>query len=215
MAATTDQTFVQAIDLWGRLVRACNFALDQWWIWLLAGAALWLVLKIRSQHALIGQLDERADAAYGDVDALLIERHTLIGNLVEVVRAFATKEHDVIRDVLEARIDALEALSGGAGVIRSETQIANVLQNLFTVSEKYPELASAAHYGALRNDLIRIEDRITAARKFYNLAVEELNSVCRAFPANFIAMIVKNPPREKFTLGERRAEFAEPVKVAL
>ena len=197
MAATTDQTFLQAIDLSGRLVRAANFALDQWWIWLLAGAALWLVLKIRSQHALIGQLDERADAAYGDVDALLIERHTLIGNLVEVVRAFATKEHDVIRDVLDARIDALEALSGGAGVIRSETQIAN------------------AHYSTLRNDLIRIEDRITAARKFYNLAVEELNSVCRAFPANFIAMIAKNPPREKFTLGERRAEFAEPVKVAL
>ncbi|SDO71550.1 LemA family protein [Afipia sp. GAS231] len=214
--AATDQTFLQAIDFSGRMVRAANFALDQWWMFLLAGAALWLVLKIRSQHALIGQLDERADAAYGDVDALLIERHTLIGNLVEVVRAFATKEHDVIRDVLDARIDALEALgSGGGGVIRSETQIANVLQNLFTVSEKYPELASAAHYGTLRNDLIRIEDRITAARKFYNLAVEELNSVCRAFPANFIAMITKNPPREKFTLGERRAEFAEPVKVSL
>ena len=114
--AATDQTFLQAIDLSGRMVRAANFALDQWWMFLLAGAALWLTLKIRSQHALIGQLDERADAAYGDVDALLIERHTLIGNLVEVVRAFATKEHDVIRDVLDARIDALEALAGGGGV---------------------------------------------------------------------------------------------------
>jgi len=214
MAATTDQTFLQAIDISGRMVRAANFALDQWWIWLVAAAVLWLALKIRSQHALIAQLDERADAAFGDVDALLIERHTLIGNLAEVVRAFAAKEHDVIRDVLDARIDALEAIGGG-GAIRNETQIANVLQNLFTVSEKYPELASAAHYSTLRNDLIRIEDRITAARKFYNLSVEELNSVCRAFPANFIAMVAKNPPREKFTLGERRAEFAEPVKVAL
>ena len=214
--AATDETFLEAIDISGRMVRAANFALDQWWIWLLAGVALWLTLKIRSQHALVGQLDERAGAAFADVDALLIERHTLIGNLVEVVRAFAAKEHDVIRDVLDARTDALEALSGGGGgVIRSETQIANVLQNLFTVSEKYPELASAVHYGSLRNDLIRIEDRITAARKFYNLAVEELNSVCRAFPGNFIAMIAKNPPREKFTLGERRAEFAEPVKVSL
>ncbi len=100
-------------------------------------------------------------------------------------------------------------------MIHSETQIANVLQNLFTVSERYPELASAGHYGTLRNDLVRIEDRITAARKFYNLAVEEFNSVCRAFPGNFIAMMTKNPPREKFTLGERRTEFAEPVKIAL
>jgi LemA protein len=117
--------------------------------------------------------------------------------------------------VLDARLDALEAISSGNAVIQTETQIANVLQNLFTVSEKYPELASAAHYSTLRNDLIRIEDRITAARKFYNLAVEELNSVRRAFPGNFIAMIGSNPSREKFALGERRAELAEPVKIAL
>jgi len=213
--AATDQTFSQAIDLSGRLVYATNFALDHWWIWLLAAAAIWLALKIRSQHALIAQLDERADAAFGDVDALLIERHSLIGNLVEVVRAFAAREHQVIRDVLDARIDALEAISKSGAVIQSESQIANVLQNLFTVSEKYPELASAAHYSSLRSDLVRIEDRITAARKFYNLAVEELNSVKRAFPGNFIAMMGHNPPREKFALGERRAEFAEPVKITL
>jgi LemA protein len=213
--AAADQTFSQAIDIWGRMVRAANFALDYWWIWLLAAAALWLALKIRSQHALIAQLDERADAAFGDVDALLIERHTLIGNLVEVVRAFATREHQVIRDVLTARVDALEAISKGGAAIQSESQIANVLQNLFTVSENYPALASASHYSELRTDLVRIEDRITAARRFYNLAVEELNSVKRAFPGNFIAMMGHNPPREKFALGERRAEFAEPVKITL
>lgn len=213
--AAADQTFSQAIDIWGRMVRASNFALDYWWIWLLAAAAIWLALKIRSQHALIAQLDERADAAFGDVDALLIERHTLIGNLVEVVRAFATREHQVIRDVLTARVDALEAISGKGGVLQSEQQIANVLQNLFTVSENYPALASGSHYSGLRTDLVRIEDRITAARRFYNLAVEELNSVKRAFPGNFIAMVGHNPPREKFALGERRAEFAEPVKITI
>jgi LemA protein len=212
--AAVDQTFSQAIDISGRMVRAANFALDHWWIWLLAAAAIWLALKIRSQHALIAQLDERADAAFGDVDALLIERHSLIGNLVEIVRAFAAREHQVIRDTLDARIDALEAISMG-GAIQGEMQVANVLQNLFTVSEKYPELASGAHYGTLRNDLVRIEDRITAARKFYNLAVEELNSVRRAFPGNFIAMIGHSSPREKFALGERRAEFAAPVKITL
>ncbi len=210
-----EPTFLQSIDMSGRLIRAANFALDQWWLWLVMAAVLWLALKIRSQHALIAQLDERADAAFGDVDALLIERHTLIGNLVQVVRAFAEKEHAVIRDVLDARIDALEAIGGNGAAIRTETQIANVLQNLFTVSEKYPELASAAHYSTLRSDLLRIEDRITAARKFYNLAVEELNAIRRAFPGNLIARLGTNTAREKFTLGERRAEFAEPVKVAL
>src|SRR6201991_217797 len=210
-----DSTFLQSIDWSGRLIRATNFALDQWWLWLVIAAVLWLALKIRSQHALIAQLDERADAAFGDVDALLIERHTLIGNLVQVVRAFAEKEHAVIRDVLDARVDALEAIGGDGAAIRTETQFANVLQNLFTVSEKYPELASADHYSTLRTDLIRIEDRITAARKFYNLAVEELNAIRRAFPGNLIARLGTNTTREKFTLGERRAEFAEPVKAIL
>ena len=213
--AAAEQTFSQAIDLSGRMVRAANFALDHWWVWLLAAVAIWLMLKIRSQHALIAQLDERADAAFGDVDALLVERHALIGNLVEIVRAFAAREHRVIRDVLDARVDALEAISAKGAAIQSESQIAGVLPNLFTVSENYPALASAAQYATLRSDLIRIEDRITAARRFYNLAVEELNSVRRAFPGNFIAMIGHNPQREKFALGERRAELAEPVKITL
>lgn len=210
-----DQNFAQATDLGGRAIRSTNFALDHWWLWLILLALVVIVMKFWSRHSLIGRLDERADAAFGDVDALLIERHTLIGNLVEVVRAFATKEHDVIRDVLDARVDALEAITDGA--IKNETQIAGVLQNLFTVSEKYPELASASHYATLRSDLIRIEDRITAARRFYNLAVEELNGVKRAFPGNLISLISREqgPVREKFSLGERRAEFAEPVKIRL
>ena len=210
----SEQTFSQATDLSGRLIRATNFVLDYWWLWLILGFALWVALKLRRQHELLGELDERADAAFADVDALLIERHTLIGNLVEVVRAFANREQEVIRDVLDARIEALEAISEAAGIVHNDAQIAGVLQNLFTVSERYPELASAEHYSTLRVDLIRIEERITAARRFYNLAVEELNAVRRAFPGSLFAKS-DTAEREKFTLGERRAEFAEPVKISL
>jgi LemA protein len=204
--------FAQATDLNGRAIRLTNFLLDHWWLWLVLVGLLWLVLKVRSQHALVGQLDERADAAFSDVDALLIERHTLIGNLAEVVRAFASKEHAVIRDVLEARVNALEALSDGAGV--NATQVAGVLQNLFTVSENYPTLASSAHYSTLRTDLIRVEERITAARRFYNMCVEELNANKRAFPGLLFVRFA-GPPREKFSLGERRTEIAEPVTLRL
>lgn len=205
--------FIQATDLFGRLTRATNFALDHWWLWLVLGGIVIVAFKVRAQHALIASLDERADAAFGDIDALLIERSSLIGNLVEVVRAFSQKEHDVIRDVLDARVDALEAASNAA--IQTGTQIADVLQNVFSTSEKYPQLASGEHYRTLRTDLIRIEDRITAARRFYNLAVEELNAVKRAFPGNLISRRDPSPPREKFSLGERRAEFAEPIKISL
>ena len=206
-------TFSEATDLSGRLIRATNFALDHWWLWLVLGGIAIVALKVRSQHALIASLDERADAAFGDIDALLIERASLIGNLVEVVRAFSQKEHDVIRDVLDARVDALEAASNAA--IQTGTQIAQVLQNVFSVSEKYPQLASGEHYRTLRTDLIRVEERITASRRFYNLAVEELNGVRRAFPGNLISRRDPAPERQKFSLGERRAEFAEPIKISL
>ena len=89
MQESQPQTFWQAIDLWGRAVGSANTLLDLWWLWLVLGAVAWFALSIRSQHALIAKLDERADAAFGDVDALLLERKNLIGNLVEVVRAYA------------------------------------------------------------------------------------------------------------------------------
>lgn len=211
--STTGQNFAEATDLSGRLIRATNFALDNWWLWPVIALVLWVAWRARAQHALMAKLDERADAAFGDIDALLSERHSLIGNLVEVVRAFAAQERSVLRDVLDARVDALEAI-GNAG-IKTETQIATSLQNLFSVSEQYPELASEGHFRSLRQDLIRIEERITAARKFYNLAVEEVNAVRRAFPGNILNRRSPMVPREKFSLGDRRAEFAEPVKIAL
>lgn len=211
MQASDTQTFWQAIDLWGRAVRSANTALDLWWLWLVLGAVVWLALRIRAQHALIAQLDERADAAFGDVDALLLERKTLIGNLVEVVRAFAAKEHDVIRDVLAARIEAIAALGEGAMIGQ---QNAAFVQNLVAMGENFPELESGSHFSSLRSDIIRIEDRITAARKFYNLAVEELNAVARAFPGNVIAALSRLPLREKFSLGERRSAYEETAQIA-
>ncbi|MFM9936900.1 MAG: LemA family protein [Novosphingobium sp.] len=211
MEASDTQTFWQAIDLWGRAVRSANLLLDLWWLWLVLGVVVWLALRLRAQHALIAQLDERADAAFGDVDALLLERKTLIGNLVEVVRAFAAKEHDVIRDVLAARIEAIAALGEGAMIGQ---QNAAFVQNLVAMGENFPELESGSHFATLRSDLIRIEDRITAARKFYNLAVEELNAVARAFPGNVIASLIRLPLREKFTLGDRRAAFEETAQIA-
>lgn len=208
-----DTGFFDRIHLVDRLVTAANFALDYWWIWPVAAFVLWAALRLRSQHALSGELDERADAAFADVDALLIERSTLLGNLAEVVRAFAEREHGVIRDVLGSRVDAIEAMRGT--MMNNEGQMASVLQNMFTVDEAYPELTSGAHYARLREDLLRVEDRITAARRFYNLAVEESNSQRRAFPGNLLARKDGAPVREKFSLGDRRSEFSEPVSIKL
>ena len=214
MQSEAGSGFFEQIDLQGRMVRASNFVLDQWWLWLLLGVAIWLALKLRAQHALIAKLDERAEAAFADIDALMLERKTLVGNLVEVVRAFATREHDVIRDVIKGRIDALAAISEADALVGSQT--AGLLQNLVSLDEAYPRLASEGHYASLRGELTRVEERLTASRRFYNLAVEEVNSVRRAFPGNLIAPAKSAPLREKFTLGEeRRALYEEPAQITL
>lgn len=210
---TSGQNFVEAIDLSGRLVHAANFAVDHWWLWLSLGVALWIARQIRTQHVLLAKLDERADAALGDIDALLTERQILIGNLVEIVRAFAAQERAVIGEVLAKHVEAVAAI-GNRG-IAADTQIAASLQNLFMVGEQCPELTAGSHYRGVRRDLIRTEDRITAARKCYNLAVEEMNAVRRAFPGNLIAKLSTVVEREKFTLGAPRAEIAHHVEVSL
>lgn len=209
---TSDQSFAAATDVFGRMVRATNFILDYWWLWALIGFFVWIAFRLRAHHALLAKLDERADAAFGDADALLAERRALIGNLVQVVRAFAKQERAVIGDVLDGRVKALEALGEGVG-IHADSQVAASLNNLFSVAEKFPELTSEGHYRALRQDLIRVEERITAARKFYNLAVEESNAVRRAFPG--FLLVGRTSAREKFTVGEQRNELSQPLQIDL
>ena len=206
------QSFAEATDLFGRMARATNFVLDYWWVWVLLAALVWLALRIRSLHELIGNLDERAAAALGDADALLAERHALVRNLVKVVRGFAEHEKALVGSVLEGRVKALEAL-GEKVSLHADAQFAASLNNLFSVVEKYPDIAAEAHYTSLRADLIRLEERITAARKFYNLAVEESNAVCRSFPANLISYGM--PVREKFSLGEKRDALVMSPEVEL
>lgn len=212
MDASKTETFAEATDIWGRLVRATNFMLDYWWLWLILGLALWLFLKLRAQHELLGNLDERCGSAFADIDALLAERHALVPNLVETVKGFAGQEHQVLKDVIDARARAIS--STGPSRLEAETQIGQSINSLIAFSENYPELASSQHFCELRGELSRIEDRITAARRFYNLAVEEELAVRRAFPGNLLTAFVPSAGHQRFTLGERRDGFVEPVKVS-
>ena len=206
------QSFAEATGLWERAVNATNYMLDHWWVWLVLGFVLWVALKARAQHALLGELDERCGAAHGDIDTLLTERHALIGNLNETVKGFAIQEHKVLKDVIDARARATST-TGGAQV-DAEAAVSASLANLWSITETYPQLASSSHFTQLRTELVRMEDRINAARRFFNLTVEELNGVRRAFPYNLINSIAKTADHEKYSLGEKRAQFDEPVKVS-
>lgn len=211
-SSTQGSEFAQAIDLFGRATRAANWLLDHWWIAPIALAIVWFYRRIRNQHAMLGQLDERCSAAFGDIDALLAQRHALILNLVEAVKGFAIQEHRVLTEVVEARARAMANV--GATRNQAEAQIGQSINSLFSISESYPELESSTHFRELRAEMTRMEDRITAARRFYNLAVEELYGFSRSFPANLLTSAAKIGSHEKFTLGDARATFAAPAQVS-
>lgn len=213
MSATKpDQTFAEATNLFGRSVDSTNFLLDLWWLWAMVIIVMLAIFYVQAKHKLLGQLDERCEAAFADIDAILAERHALIPNLVEAVKAFAGQEHKVLKDVIDARARATST-TGGAR-FDAEAAVGSSLANLWSITESYPELASSQHFRELRAELTRIEEKITASRKFYNLSVEELYGVSRAFPAMWIAKFARLGDHKKFNLGERREALSEPVRIA-
>jgi LemA protein len=210
--ADTARSFAKETRLFNRSVDSTNFLLDYWFLWVLVTVAVLIVFYIQAKHKLLGELDERCDAAFADIDAILAERHALIPNLVETVKAFAGQEHKVLNDVIAARARATSTTGGARN--DAEALVGQSLVNLWSITENYPELASSAHFRELRSEMSRIEERITASRRFYNLSVEEKNAVRRAFPGSIIARFAKLQSHEKFSLGEQRAALSEPLRVS-
>ncbi len=207
-----ERSFAEETRIFDRSVDSTNFLLDYWYLWALTIIVMLVVFYIQAKHKLLGELDERCDAGFADIDAVLAERHALIPNLVETVKAFAGQEHKVLKDVIDARARATSAT--GAARLDAEAKVGASLVNLWDIAEQYPDLASSQHFRELRAEMTRTEEKITAARKFYNLAVEERNGVSRAFPGRLIARYAKLGDHQKFTLGESRAALAEPLRVS-
>ena len=157
-------------------------------------------------------LDEQCNRAQADVDVQLKHRHSLIPGLVETVRGFTGHEFAVLTEVTKAR-------AGAAGAIRpqerqeAEAQVGQSLVALLSVVESYPDLKASTHFRDLRAELHDTENRISAARRFYNLAVNEFNATRRQFPGSLIAGMARLMPREPFGAGLDRAALEEPVAI--
>ncbi|HZF42312.1 MAG TPA: LemA family protein [Sphingomonadaceae bacterium] len=179
----------------------------------LAGAVAFALLAVSATHNRLMQLDERCESAFADVDVQLKHRHNLIPGLVETVRGFASHERGVLTEVTQARAGALQAAAPNMR-LEAETQLGQSLTALMSVVEKYPEIAASGHFRELRAELSDSENRITAARRFYNLAVAEYNATLRQFPGNLIAQRKPLDRRRTFDLGVERVLIDEPVPIS-
>ena len=163
-------------------------------------------------HNRLVALDQRCDTAFGDVDVHLKHRHNLIPPLVETVRGFAKHESEILRHVTEARAEALQAASPDMR-LSAEQNLTQNINALIGMAEQYPELKASTHFADLRRELVDAENRITASRRFYNLAVEEYATTLRQFPGSYIGRLSKMNVRMPFDLGIERVLIDEPLAI--
>lgn len=144
---------------------------------------VWLV----ASHNRFVRLRQHISESWSDIDVELKRRYDLIPNLVETVKGFAAHERSVLEEVVRLRNRALASQGSAAEQAVDETALALGLKRLFVVAEAYPQLRSDAHFLALQQELAHTEDRLAAARRFFNANVRELNQLCESFPTNVIA----------------------------
>lgn len=160
------------------------------------------------------RLKNRVDEAWSDITVQLKRRSDLIPNLVETVKGYTGHEEKVFTEVAAARSGLMDAVKGGPeATAKAEGDFERTLKSLFAVSEAYPQLQANENYRQLMAELTDTEDKIQAARRFYNGGVRELNTKIESFPDNIVAGMVNIEKRQYFEV-QNRAEIEEAPKVS-
>jgi LemA protein len=157
------------------------------------------------------RLIQRSKEAWADIDVQLKRRYDLIPNLVNTVKGYATHESGVFEKVTEARSKAMQA-GTPAEKGEAENMLSGTLKSLFAISEAYPDLKANQNFLALQTELSDTENKIQAARRFYNGNVRDLNTAIEVFPGNLIAGMFHFMKMDFFQL-EEGAAAKEPVEV--
>lgn len=171
-----------------------------------------LVFALVAMYNSLVSSKNRVDEAWSDIEVQLKRRYDLIPNLVETVKGYAAQEANVLENVTKARTMAMNAGSMQEK-LKDENMLSGALKSLFAVSEAYPDLKSNQNFMKLQGDLTDTEDKIQAARRFYNGNVRDYNTKLETVPTNIMASMFHFTKREFFDIDEKGAE-GQPVKVS-
>jgi len=177
--------------------------------WIILVVIVAVILWIIGTYNSLVTLKNRAKEAFSDIDVQLKRRYDLIPNLVETVKGYATHERELFEKVTQARTAAMGA-TGMKDKAEAENMLSGTLKSLFAVAESYPELKASTNFLELQRELSDTEDKIQAARRFYNTNVRDLSIKIESFPANLIAGPFGFKQMELFQTAN---EAKEPVSV--
>jgi len=171
-----------------------------------------LIIAVISIYNRLIQLRVRAQEAMSDIDVQLKRRYDLIPNLVETVKGYMKHERTVLENVTQARAIVTGATGNPLERNDAENALSGTLKTLFAVAENYPELKANTNFLELQQELSDTENKIQAARRFYNSNIRDLNTAIKTFPSNILANMF-GFKEEKFFEVESEKE-KEAVKVS-
>ncbi len=159
------------------------------------------------------KLKNRVKEAWSDIDVQLKRRYDLIPNLVETVKGYAKHESETLENVIKARNEAMATQKGGDAKAQAEAEnmLSSTLKSIFALAENYPDLKANQNFLELQRELTDTEDKIQAARRFYNGNVRDFNTKVETFPTNIFAGMLNFKKFEFFEIGDEKER--ENVKV--
>lgn len=180
-----------------------------WIVWIVLGIIVLITLWLIAVYNGLITLKNRTQEAWSDIDVQLKRRYDLIPNLVESVKGYAKHERELLTDLTKARTAAMEA-KGTVEKAEKENALSQTLKSIFAVAENYPQLKASENFLQLQKELTDTEDKIEAARRFYNGNVRDFNIKIQVFPNN---MIARQLGFKEFELFATKTEEKEAVKV--
>ena len=171
------------------------------WLWIALGVLVVLGLYVVYAYNSLVRVRNEAETGWANIDVQLRRRTDLIPNLVEAVKGYAAHEREVFDEVTRARAAVMSA-SGPQAAAEANTMLGAALGRLFAVAEAYPQLRASENFMQLQEELTDTEDKIAAARRYYNATVLRFNTRQQTFPTLIVARLFRFSPREFFEAGE-------------
>jgi len=177
------------------------------------GVLALIIIWVISLYNGLVRLRNRRENAFADIDVQLRQRHDLVPQLVDTVKGYATHEKDLLLKITEARTAAMAATTID-GKIVAEQQLSAALAGLKVQVEAYPDLKANQNFLQLQEELSDIENKLAAARRFFNGATTEYNNSVESFPGNLVARNFGFKREIMFDLGtDTRKQMEEPPKI--
>ncbi len=182
-------------------------------LWIILGVIAVALIAIAMMYNGLVRANVRVSEAWSDITVQLKRRADLIPNLVNTVQGYAKHEKSVFEEVTKARA-AVVGAQGVKETADAENMLTGALKSLFAVAENYPDLKASDNFRALQDELVDTEDKIQAARRFYNGSARDLNTKVKVFPTNIFAGMLGFKEREFFEVEEAElAAINKPTEV--